>query len=215
MAYFLNNSPMTGIALKAQGLYASRGSRQIYRRKTFQLAAGEGLVVSGPNGCGKSTLLRQLCGLLPLERGAVHWCGEKMRRDFSSLQSQLVYLGHALGLQSHLTVMENLVQCYGLGEHVRLAQALDALQLTSLVQRPLAQLSAGQARKTALIRFLLSDAPLWIVDEPLTYLDKSSRSFIQNVFQDHLAKGGILVMASHDEHAGLNRCQRLRMKHVS
>src|ERR1700742_321911 len=94
--------------LTADNLQLWRGEQHVLQSVRFEVRSGQCLQVTGANGAGKTTLLRALCGLTPLEEGAVSWCGDLIRIDLPAYHAVLGYLGHENGLKGDLTAEENL-----------------------------------------------------------------------------------------------------------
>jgi len=195
--------------LTVENLSVDRGGRRVFSGLNFTVAGGEALVVTGRNGVGKSTLLRTLAGLLPRAAGAVTLDGAGEGADIA-LRAH--YLAHADGLKAALTVFENLdfwAGYLGAGARARSpAAALDAVGLAHVAAAPAAILSAGQKRRVALARLLVADRPLWLLDEPLTALDKASRGRFARIMREHCAGGGLIVAATH-ESLGLEGAREL------
>lgn len=189
--------------LQVTGLAAVRGDRRLFAGLDFLLQRGELLYVRGPNGSGKTTLLRMLCGLVAPEAGEIRWQGEAIRGRCERYLQQLFYLGHLGALKDELTAIENLRISASLsGREVSEAQALQALhgmELRACEDLPVKVLSQGQKRRVALARLLLSDAALWILDEPFTALDQLAIDRLQAVMAEHLMRGGIVVLTTHQE----------------
>ena len=116
-------------------------------------------------------------------------------------RGRLAWLGHLDGLKGDLTVCENLLGAERLrgrpAADDRLDLALVAFDLHALVHRPVRTLSAGQRRRTALARVMLTQAPLWLLDEPLNALDAVAQQAFRTVLQRHLAHGGLAIAATH------------------
>lgn len=184
--------------LSASGLTLWRGHACLFEDLAFSLAAGQALVLRGPNGSGKTTLLRVIAGLTTPESGQVLWSGEPLDR-VSRRQLLLAYCGHLPGLKGDLTVAENLdfyARLHGCPP-TRLAVILEQLGLAGLADLELRLLSAGQKRRAALARVLLTRVPLWLLDEPQTNLDSAGRRTVEEAIREHLAGGGVAVIASH------------------
>ena len=141
----------------------------------FSVQPGDIIQVEGPNGAGKTSLLRILAGLARPDGGEVCWRGRSTLRDRAGYQQDLLFIGHQPGIKAVLTPFENL-QFYqavrGTTDHPAIWRALEQVGLVGYEDLPVAQLSAGQQRRVALARLWLSAAPLWILDEPLTAIDK-------------------------------------------
>lgn len=187
--------------LEALNLECARGDRPLFRDLSFRLAPGELLHVVGPNGSGKTTLLRTLCGLTRPVSGEIRWQGADTRRLGDEYRSRLAYIGHSNGLLAELSAQENLraAACLAGGDPKTVEAALEALALTHCRDLPAKVLSQGQKRRLALARLLVCSKPLWILDEPLSALDAETVAIINGVFARHLARGGLIVMTSHQD----------------
>jgi heme exporter protein A len=166
----------------------------------LRLGSGEIAEVTGPNGVGKSTLLRAIAGFLPLGSGRISWV-ESEATDSALLAERLHYVGHLDGLKSALTARENLNIGRGLLGRGRLTplEALGRMELAHVLDLPVGYLSAGQRRRVALARLLITDRPLWLLDEPLTALDRHARALLKAVVADHLGSGGLVIAATHEQ----------------
>lgn len=187
--------------LEANALECVRGERRLFQSLSFSLAPGEALEVSGPNGSGKTSLLRMVCGLLPPAAGEILWQGENISALKEEYLSKLAYLGHTNGVKAELSARENLRIAGGLaGVHPsaeRIGTALDRLGLSDSGARPLKTFSQGQQRRVALARLLISNKALWVLDEPLTALDSAAVRLVQAVIGEHLEKGGMAILTTH------------------
>lgn len=179
-----------------------RGDRCLIRGLTLRVSAGDMVHLAGPNGCGKTSLLRVMAGLRAPESGEIRWRGRPLRQQLSTFHQQLGWLSHRAGLKADLTLHENLSFDDALRRHcgdVRLREILDQLGLASRLHVRAGGLSAGQRRRAALARVLLSSAPLWLLDEPLTNLDTAGRALTLALMSDHAANGGMIVFAAHHD----------------
>jgi len=187
-------------SLTATELTLWRGPNCLFEDLSFQVAAGSLLLVRGPNGAGKTTLLRVLCGLTRPETGHVEWRGKPIEKNRQAFGAELAYFGHVDGLKADLTVMQNLAfsaRLFGQSGD-RIPGLLDALSLSQCARLEARYLSAGQKRRTALARVLMSDATVWLLDEPVTNLDAAGRDFVEDRLRAHIAGGGLAVAATHE-----------------
>ncbi len=193
-------STTTAVRLDAVDVHLWRGERHLLRGTSFTLESGELLQVVGANGVGKTSLLRCVAGLLPLESGDIAWCGSPIRGQREYYDQQLAYLAHTNALKADLTALENL--SYSL--RVRRSLAADDIRavfarlgITECADLPARALSAGQKRRVALSRVLLSQARLWVLDEPITNLDVGGIAVFEECLSEHLQRGGIILTAAH------------------
>lgn len=187
--------------LEVMGIACARGDHQLFSELNFSLAAGELLQVQGANGSGKTTLLRTLCGFVQPVAGEIRWHGRNIRELDEEYFSQIAYLGHANAIKDDLNALENLhISCALSGYPVTEKTAISALRKIGLRGKetyPVRVLSQGQRRRVALARLLISQAPLWILDEPLTALDVGAVGLMQDVIGEHLAGQGMVIFTTH------------------
>jgi heme exporter protein A len=203
-----------GALLEAREINAWRGDRHILRDVSFGVRAGEFLKITGPNGVGKTTLLRVVCGLLPAESGTVAWRGKELHHSSEEFHTDMAYLGHLNSLKADLTARENLQFLAGLRQALEpsdIDAALDRVGILSRGDLPARSLSAGQKRRLALARLLLSGAVLWILDEPVTNLDTAGYGLVEQLVREHVQAGGLALAAAHqrllDEASFLRRLE--------
>ena len=188
--------------LRVEKVHVWRGDRHVLRGVSLELQAGELIHVSGANGAGKTTLLRVTTGLLRPEQGSVSWRGKSIVHSPTEYQAELAYASHEPALKGDFTALENLRFMVGLKRRVDSAELLAALERTGVVgvaDLPTRVLSAGQRRRVAMARVLAFRAALWLLDEPYTNLDASGSRLMNSLLEEHVARGGmVLVVAHHD-----------------
>ncbi len=186
--------------LEARAVHLWRGEKHLLRGVSFALYSGELLQVVGPNGVGKTSLLRSVAGLLPVEAGEFFWKGQQLPGASDDYHRELAYLAHVNGLKPDLTALENLRYAVSIRRDVTTEELRDTLRLLrieSCSDLPVRALSAGQKRRVALARVILTRAPLWILDEPITNLDKAGIELIEARIADHMRDGGMILTAAH------------------
>ncbi|WP_165856660.1 cytochrome c biogenesis heme-transporting ATPase CcmA [Marinobacter sp. JSM 1782161] len=188
--------------LTATGLACERDERLLFSGLDLAIAPGQMVRIAGPNGAGKTTLLRILAGLHAGFDGEIHWCGEPRHRVREHFLRNLLYIGHRPGIKPLLTPLENLrAQTAAepdIGAEQR-EQALDAVGLFAFSHVPCHHLSAGQQRRVALARLYLSNAPLWILDEAFTAIDRDGVAGLEKLLARRAAAGGAIVLTTHHE----------------
>jgi heme exporter protein A len=192
--------------LSAEAVSIERGGRLVLAGLSFTVAAGEALTIMGPNGIGKSTLLRALAGFVRLAAGRFACAPAPAER----LAEALHYIGHAEALKTQLTAAENLAFWSALlgpaGDGAMTVDAaLDRLGLLRAKDLPATYLSAGQRRRLGLARLLTVMRPIWLLDEPMTALDGEGQALLGTMMRAHLARGGMVLAATH---AGLGIAAR-------
>ncbi|HFD79498.1 MAG TPA: cytochrome c biogenesis heme-transporting ATPase CcmA [Gammaproteobacteria bacterium] len=186
--------------LQARGVACIRDDRILFQDLSFRVSEGEVLLLEGRNGSGKTSLLRILCGIRMPDEGEIAWNGEDIFRLGPDYHADMAYVGHRDGIKLDLTTSENLDIARGLGEpraDFTVEQALEQVDLGGYEDVPARSLSAGQQRRLALARLLVTQARLWILDEPFTSLDTHGIGVVERLFTGHLADGGMLAVTSH------------------
>lgn len=186
--------------LSTQSLSFIRKDQNLFQNLSFTVKPGEILQINGANGSGKTTLLRLLAGFLKPSSGDIQYLQISIFHPQNNYQAQIAYLGHANAIKPALTLKENLIshcKLMGASASLEIEPLLEAFQLQSVYQKLAYQLSAGQQRKLALIKIILTQKPIWILDEPLTALDESSIATLMIYLSKHLETGGIIITATH------------------
>jgi heme exporter protein A len=186
--------------LEVRSVAAFRGDHLVFEDISFRLEPGGALVLIGRNGSGKTTLLRLVAGLMPRAAGEVLWAGEDALTDLPNHGLRLAYLGHQDALKLGLTPLENLglwARGETRGRAAAALAALEAVGLPDLAHLPARMLSAGQRRRVAIARLLVSRAALWLLDEPTTALDTASVARLGSLAAAHRAAGGMVIAATH------------------
>ncbi|MBL7002932.1 MAG: cytochrome c biogenesis heme-transporting ATPase CcmA [Gammaproteobacteria bacterium] len=199
--------------LEIKALSCVRDDRLLISDLSITVKAGQMLHIEGKNGSGKTSLLRILTGLSRAESGEVLWQGESIESLSGEYYEQVNYIGHHDGIKRDLTCLENLrmAQAIGKPKDIDLDDALKAVNLYAFGENQAATLSAGQKRRLALARLVVTEAPFWIMDEPFTSLDTASIHLFEQLFLSHLDSGGLIAMTSHHALALKDQADLIRL----
>lgn len=181
--------------LSVENLALERGGRLLFEAVSFTLSPGALLLLRGPNGAGKSSLLLTLAAILRPNAGKIDWPDET---------PSLHLLAHAAGVKSRLSLNENLGFWRTMNGPSGLEPeaALETVGLGGLGELDAGYLSAGQTRRLALARLLVSDRDVWLLDEPLASLDAAGDELVARLIAGRLASGGAVIAATHDDIPG-------------
>ncbi len=184
---------MQACRLSATDLACRRGERVLFRGLSLALGPGEAVQISGANGIGKSSLLRIIAGLLPAYAGKVECAGTIGLIDERPALDPHLPLSRALGFWQRLDGPAD--------------NEIARLGLVGLDVVPVRYLSTGQKKRAALARLIGQRAAVWLLDEPLNGLDQVAATLTQQLAAEHLAAGGICLIASHQrfELTGMRR----------
>ena len=187
--------------LEVKSLECVRDDRLLFNDLNFAVADAEVLQIEGPNGSGKTSLLRIICGLRQAEAGQVMWRGESITSSREDYYANMVYIGHLPCIKGDLTVLENVrslldTRSLNLGNS-EILEALSKVGLATYDDVAGKALSSGQRRRILLAFIELSQAKLWILDEPLTALDVQGVALMESMILQHREAGGSVVFTTH------------------
>ena len=184
------------------------GTQVVVDDLSFEVAAGETLVLLGPSGCGKTTLLKMLNRLIEPDEGAIEINGRDIRQQRpEALRRGIGYVIQQVGLLPHLTVAQNVGVVPGLlgrpaaETAARTTALLDRLHLPAERFGPMlpAQLSGGQQQRVGLARALAADPPVVLLDEPFGALDPLTRAAVRRDFRElEELRRKTVVLVTHD-----------------
>ena len=195
--------------LNLSGITKRYEGRTVVDAIDLDLEQGKTYALIGPSGCGKSTLLRMIIGLIQPEQGTVSLNGRPLSElDIESARSDFGYVIQSGGLFPHMTAAQNasLPAVYRKWPSGKIQERIEELrELTQLPEDSLkrypAQLSGGQRQRVSLMRALMLNPEVLLMDEPLGALDPMIRSDLQVQLRDIFQSlGKTVVMVTHDLH---------------
>jgi heme exporter protein A len=171
--------------LQVTDLIFDYSDKLLLQNVNFSVKPGTVLHIQGKNGVGKTTLLKLLAGLLQPIKGHITGAG------------QSCYVGHQNGVNLSLTPDEHMRFDLGVQDKAILDKALTRLNLKNARDTPCGLLSAGQKRRVGLLRLLIMEAKLWLLDEPLVGLDTAGMDILGDLIKAHLKQAGMVILTAH------------------
>ncbi len=169
----------------------------------------------GPSGCGKSTTLRMIAGLEDISEGEFK-IDDRVVNDVAPKDRDIAMVFQNYALYPHMTVYDNMAFGLKLRKYSkeeikkRVSHAADILGLTEYLQRKPAALSGGQRQRVALGRAIVRDAPIFLMDEPLSNLDAKLRvSMRAQIAKLHQELGTTTIYVTHDQTEAMTMADRI------
>ncbi len=183
--------------LYIQDLNFSYDNGLIFNNQTHTLSSNRITLLLGQNGSGKSTFLKIIAGLEKPNSGSIklHDNNDKSL----NFNGNISYLGHKLALKEELTVQENIKFWHNFYGKDLLAREFEELGLDKLSSMIVSNLSAGQKKKLALYRILMSNKDIWLLDEPFSNLDKKAYGYLRELLLMRLNNDRIIIITSHSK----------------
>ena len=187
-------------ALHVEDLTVRYGEVCALHDTTFTVAPGTSLAVIGPNGSGKSTLLRAIAGLVEPADGRVALPAQESPAFV--LQSTDVERSLPITVRDTVAVARypsvGLLRRFTRRDHEIIDRAMERLSVADLAHRQLHDLSGGQRQRVMVAQGLAQDAPLLLLDEPVTGLDVVSRALILDIVDEERSAGRIILLTTHN-----------------
>ena len=172
-----------------------RNEKSILENISFQIKKSKALNLYGLNGSGKTSLLKIIVGMTEPTSGFI-----KIVSGDEDLFKKTIYIGHKYGTKGNLTVEENLSYALTVNSknsQLAIKKALETYKMTQQKSMLTKNLSHGQQKKVSLMKTLITNSLLWVIDEPYSALDEESINIFNDTTKEYLKKGGALIMTSH------------------
>jgi len=174
-------------------------SSTVFFKLNFSALPGSISIIKGPNGSGKTSLLKIIVGLIRDYSGDILWNNTNTKISIETFQQNVCYIGQANALIPDFSVKENLKFYASLKGNIGLLDsALHYFDLNKVATNRINNLSAGWQRKVELSKLILSDASLWLLDEPDNSLDEDSLANLDGLLKAKTRDGrGVVIVTSH------------------
>ena len=192
----LDNTAKAPFSVNAANLSLSRGDTLLFADVSFEIQPQQLIWVNGGNGMGKTSLLRLLAGFTRPDNGNIDW---QQNGKTAAARDIIGFQGHLDAFKPSLTAHEALQFWADIMNVPNSAEdCLSRVGLNARKDVRCGQLSAGQKRRLALARLILSRKPVWIMDEPTAAMDAKGVALIHSLVENHIMHGGSAVIASHN-----------------
>jgi len=157
------------------------------------------MLIRGKNGSGKTSLLRMIAGYISKYNGSILFNDNDLQVN-TELLSDFRFVGQKNSLKENLTVQQN-IELWQLIYHTKnnVSEILDLLDIKMLLNKDIDSLSDGQKKRISLLRLLISKAKVWLLDEPLVFLDTNKIKLLENIILQHNQSGGITLYSSNND----------------
>ena len=164
----------------------------ILQNINLNIKRGEFLNIYGTNGAGKSTLLKLMSGLTEPSKGKVNFYDD-------NFVDKIFILGHKNGIKLNLTVLENLLFISDSQNLEMIKSIINEYGLTSKENVLVKYLSHGQQKRVALMRAMINEYDVWLLDEPYSGLDQDGKNILDNIIKRYIKNNGAVIVTNHKE----------------
>jgi len=183
---------MNNHILNLKGISVEKNDVCILEDINLEIKQGDFLNIYGSNGAGKTTLLKLLSGLTEPTAGEIKFNND----DF---MDKVFILGHKNGIKLNLTVLENLQFISNNQDIKKIKSIIEKYELTSKMNILTKYLSHGQQKRVALMKAMINDYDIWLLDEPYSGLDQAGEEILDKILINHIKNSGAVVITNHKE----------------
>ena len=195
------------VSIGITDLTMSRGNVALFSGLSVHVTNKDILWIQGDNGIGKTTLLGALAGLHNFDAGSISWMADSKSCEAGHI---IAYQPHQSYAKAALTTQEDLMFWAKLHQsHYPIDVALHDVGLQSKIDVRTGKLSAGQKRRLSLAKLLISEKPIWVMDEPAAAMDSDGVALIDRLIEAHTKRGGVAIIASHGAARSLSQATRI------
>ena len=189
--------------LLANNLSFSRNNVNVFKDINLSIGSGQIKQIKGKNGSGKTTFLKTILNILLPENGEVFWEGKNIKKNIFNFYKEITLIMDEPSSTKSLTLINNINFWKGFSDSTitdnEVLLLLQAFKLEKYIHTQVMYLSSGEVKKLELLRLIIEQKKIWILDEPYNHLDEGSIEILNQTFVDHIKKNGIILFASHFE----------------
>lgn len=187
--------------LLINNLSFSRNKTKIFENLNLSLNNKGMMQIKGKNGSGKTTFLKVILNILEPESGEIIWKGKNIKKNIFDFYSQTTFIMDNNTSTRELSVQDNINFWKGLSSsklnNDEIFKLLKKLDIEQYYKTRVMLLSSGERKKLELLRLILEQKKLWVLDEPFNHLDDLSIEILNQTFLDHINSDGMILFASH------------------
>ena len=178
-----------------------RDGNRIFENINLSLGSGKIIGLKGKNGSGKTSLIKTILCILEPTSGSLFWKGKNIEKNLYDFYNNVTYIADRTSSLKQLTVTENIKIWKNIFiskiNDAQIEKILQTLKLDNYKNKKTNILSLGETKKLELIRLIIENKKIWILDEPFTNLDTEAVDVIKQTFEDHRKKEGSIIFSSH------------------
>lgn len=189
--------------LLVQNLSLERLDKKIFENISFSLGTNNIVMLKGRNGSGKTSLLKSVLCILEPTSGSIFWKGKPINKNVYDFYNNVTYIADKTSSIRQLTIANNIKiwkrTFLSKLDNNQIDSILSNLNLSNLIEKKVNTLSLGEIKKLELLRLVLEEKKIWILDEPLNNLDSDTIEILSQTFEDHCNNGGSILFSTHQE----------------
>tara|TARA_B100001250_G_scaffold394510_1_gene398442 strand:- start:217 stop:825 length:609 start_codon:yes stop_codon:yes gene_type:complete len=179
----------------------SRNETKIFENLSLSINNKEIVQIKGRNGSGKTTFLKVILNILEPKSGEIIWRGNNIKKNIFDFYNQTTFIMDNNTSTRELSVKENINFWRGLSSsklnNEEIFELLKKLNIEKYYTTKIMYLSSGEKKKLELLRLIIEQKKLWVMDEPFNHLDNLSIEILTQTFLDHINNNGMILIASH------------------
>ena len=187
--------------LLINNLSFSRNGTKIFENLNLSLSNKHMIQIKGRNGSGKTTFLKVILNILEPKSGEIVWKGSNIKKNIFDFYNQTTFIMDNNTSTRELSVEDNINFWIGLSSSKlnkdEVFKLLKKLNIEKYYKTRVMYLSSGERKKLELLRLILEQKKLWVLDEPFNHLDDLSIEILNQTFLDHVNNNGLILFASH------------------